>query len=425
MRILIATDSFPPVCGGSGWSTFELARGLRQRGHDVLIVQPRPGERGGRREFESLEVREVGAPTSPIPYVRNYLKSERLTARLTAVIREIVRAEAVDLVHAQHVLTAPGAVAAAGLEKVPVVCTVRDYWPVCYWSDLIHDYGADTLCPGCSPGMMAVCVRPRAGRAWPLALPFIPYMMGNLARKRAALARASAVVAVSTAIAADLKARAPALAGVRIETIPNPVAIEAIRSAAASGPAPLAPPYAIYAGKLAPNKGVDHLLPALQQAELTWPLVIVGDGPGRAALERHAATSGRDVRFLGWRSRDETLRWMGHASLLVFPSRGPESLSRVLLEAGALGVPIAAMDTGGTRDIVIDGVTGLLSTSPLGLGTAIARLASDRALAAKIGRAAREHVERAFDVGAVTTRIETLYRDLLAGRGDRPGEHHD
>ena len=40
MRILIATDAFPPVCGGSGWSTYELAKGLRARGHDVTIVQP-------------------------------------------------------------------------------------------------------------------------------------------------------------------------------------------------------------------------------------------------------------------------------------------------------------------------------------------------------------------------------------------------
>ena len=42
MKILIATDAFPPVCGGSGWSTYELARGLRSRGHLVDIVQPRP-----------------------------------------------------------------------------------------------------------------------------------------------------------------------------------------------------------------------------------------------------------------------------------------------------------------------------------------------------------------------------------------------
>ena len=41
--VLIATDAFPPVCGGSGWSTYELARGLRERGHEVTIVQPHAG----------------------------------------------------------------------------------------------------------------------------------------------------------------------------------------------------------------------------------------------------------------------------------------------------------------------------------------------------------------------------------------------
>ena len=49
MRVLIATDSFPPGCGGSGWSTYELASGLRSHGHSVTIVQPRPGTPPGTR----------------------------------------------------------------------------------------------------------------------------------------------------------------------------------------------------------------------------------------------------------------------------------------------------------------------------------------------------------------------------------------
>ena len=57
MRVLLATDAFPPVCGGSGWSTYELARGLRARGHDVLIVQPKPGTSPGVRtvEYDGLD----------------------------------------------------------------------------------------------------------------------------------------------------------------------------------------------------------------------------------------------------------------------------------------------------------------------------------------------------------------------------------
>jgi glycosyltransferase involved in cell wall biosynthesis len=98
--------------------------------------------------------------------------------------------------------------------------------------------------------------------------------------------------------------------------------------------------------------------------------------------------------------------------MLIFPSRGPESLSRVLIEASALGVPIAAMDTGGTRDIIEPDVTGLLSTSAEGLAADVRRLANDPDLRARLGDAARRKVEREFDAPAVVERIERLYLEL-------------
>ena len=417
MRILIATDSFPPGCGGSGWSTFELARGLRARGHSLAIVQPRPGGRSGTREYGGFLVRVIGAPAPAVPYVRNYFKNERLAARLAPLLAEAVRTGHVDVIHAQHVLTAPASVAAARQAGIPSVCTVRDYWPVCYWSDLIYDRAADSLCPSCTPGMMTRCVRPRAGAVWPLALPMIPYMRANLARKRLALASSAAVVAVSTVIGADLLARAPELAATRVEVIPNPVDVEAIHAAAREGPRPSDGPYALFVGKLAPNKGVSKLVPAAEHARLPWPLVVIGDGPDRGVIETAARRTGRDVRLLGWLPREATLGWMARASLLVFPSYGPESLSRVLLESAALALPIAAMDTGGTRDIVIDGETGLLtSTSAAALGEAVARLVADRTLASRLAAGARAHVEAAFGAAGVAERIERLYGDVIATR---------
>jgi glycosyltransferase involved in cell wall biosynthesis len=417
MRVLITTDSFPPGCGGSGWSTYELARGLKARGHAVAVVHVRPGQRGGRsREYEGIEVEERGIVAPPLPVVRNYFKNERSCDRLVPVLRRIIGRGSFDIVHAQHVLSAPPSIAAAHQVRVPVVCTVRDYWPVCYWSDLIHDPGASTLCPGCRRAMMRRCIRPRAGLAWPLALPVVPYMIANLRRKRLALAQADAVVAVSSVLARDLVERAPELSSTRVETIPNPVDLESVAKAACT-PHPLGGrPYAVYAGKLARNKGVATLVPAIERADLPWPLVVIGDGPDRDAVRTAAKRSGRDVRMLGWLERAETLKWLAHSRLVVFPSYGPESLSRVLLESGALGRPIAAMDTGGTRDIVVDGVTGLLARTAAELATAIARIVAEPELGEKLGTQAARFVQERFDASRVAARIEALYRDVAPAR---------
>ena len=414
MRVLLVTDSFPPNCGGSGWSTYELARGLRSRGHEVDVVQPRPGgQRRLLRSYDGFAVEELGAAAPGFPFVRNYFKNERLWRRLDLRLRGRLGAGAFDVVHAQHVLTTVPSVRAGHATGVPVVATVRDYWPVCYWSNLILDPAGDSLCPACTPANMTRCIRPRAGAAWPLALPLVPYMRGNLARKQAGLAGADAVIAVSTAIAADLAARVPGVVRTRIAQIPNPVDVASIRLAADAEDRPIEGRYVLFSGKLEMNKGADLLVRVAAASGLACPLVVVGDGRLRSSLEAEARSAGVDLRVTGWQPRDRALGWVRHATALVFPSRGPESLSRVLLEAAAIGVPIAAMDTGGTRDIVRHAETGLLSQTAEGLAGDLARLVADPSLAARLAAGARRHVEEHFDQPAVVARIEALYREIV------------
>jgi glycosyltransferase involved in cell wall biosynthesis len=418
MRVLIVTDAFPPVCGGSGWSTYELARGLRRIGHAVVVVQARPGTAETVREtaYDEFRVLEFGTAAPALPYLRNYFKNERLYARLTHFLTPLIPREQIDIVHGQHVMTCLPSIEAAHHAGVPVVCTVRDYWPVCYWSDLIHTRDDSALCPGCSAAMMTQCIRPRAGGAWPMALPMIPYMRANLARKRSGLARADAIVAVSSTIAADLQARAPEIAGTPLHVIPNPVDVTGLRTRAAGLTPPMAGPYALYLGKLAPNKGTSHLVRIAEQAELDWPLVIAGDGPEREQIAADAARSTRDIRLIGWLDQAAAATWLAHASMLIFTSRGPESLSRVLIEASALGVPIAAMNTGGTPDIIEDETTGLLSTSPEELAADVRRLREDDALRDRLGAAAIARAIERFDAVSTLERIDRLYRDLVGAR---------
>ena len=57
LTVLLATDVFPPRCGGSGWSTYHLGRALRAGGHRVVVARPRGGLRGSRLgEYDGLPV---------------------------------------------------------------------------------------------------------------------------------------------------------------------------------------------------------------------------------------------------------------------------------------------------------------------------------------------------------------------------------
>ncbi len=243
----------------------------------------------------------------------------------------------------------------------------------------------------------------------------VPYMRANLARKQDALARAGKVIAVSSTLAKDLEARSAGLDPRRLVTIPNPVDIEAVRASAETHAPSTRSPFVLYVGKLAPNKGTRNLMAAIERASLRLPVVIVGDGPDRPVIERWSRESGRDLTLTGWLPREQALGWLAAAAALVFPSQGPESLSRVLLEASALGVPIAAMDTGGTRDIILPGRTGLLSDNASGLGDDLARLLANPALARRLGAGARAHVEATFASDRVVGRIEAVYCEVAAG----------
>jgi glycogen(starch) synthase len=418
LRVLLVTDAFPPVCGGSGWSTFELARGLVARGHHVEVVKVDTTQDTAvvNTTVEGLPVTEYRSKATTIPFVRNIEKNERLWSALARFLRGRLTDGRFDLVHGQHAMTAVPSINAARDVGIPSVATVRDYWPVCYWADLIYDASQPNLCPACTVGMMTECVKPRAGAAYAAAWPMIPYMRRNLQTKRRTLARAGAIIVPSHAIARDLKARAPEVAATPLYTIPNPVDMTRIDDLYRSAAVTLPIPYVLYAGKLATNKGAQFLLPAYADAGIDWPLVVIGDGPLRAEIEADAARRDIPVRMLGWLDREETLRWMRHAGVLAFPSYGPESLSRVLIEASALGVPIAAMDTGGTRDIVHPGLTGLLSTDPAGLARDLRTLVSDERLRESLGAQARVEAHARFSAGSVVERIEHVYRGLLLPR---------
>jgi len=143
-------------------------------------------------------------------------------------------------------------------------------------------------------------------------------------------------------------------------------------------------------------------------------LLVIGDGPERAALERFArlASDLDHIRFLG--HRNDVWRIMPHLDVF-WNGSGYEGQPNAVMEAMAAGVPVVASDIPGNRELVVHGGTGYLV--PIAARAARARatdqIFTDAALAARLGEAARRRMAEEFTVEQNVQRHAQLYRELV------------
>ncbi len=175
-------------------------------------------------------------------------------------------------------------------------------------------------------------------------------------------------------------------------------------------------------GRLDLQKDYSNLLRAFAKVRGAKPealLLIAGDGPLRPALEGLARTLGVDERihFLG--IRRDVPELMNAADAYVMSSAW-EGMPMVLLEASATGLPIVATDTGGNREIVLDGKSGFLvpPKDSEALAQAMIRMmALSPDERRTLGQAGREYVVRSYDIERVVDLWEDLYMEFLNKKG--------
>jgi len=122
--------------------------------------------------------------------------------------------------------------------------------------------------------------------------------------------------------------------------------------------------YAVFVGRLSPEKRVSTILEAWKRLSHTIPLRIVGDGPERDRLRQQAEKDGlTNICFEGRLPREQTLEAIGNARFLLFPSDMCENFPVTLVESFACGTPVICSRTGAMKDIVADGRSGLHFTT--------------------------------------------------------------
>ena len=124
-----------------------------------------------------------------------------------------------------------------------------------------------------------------------------------------------------------------------------------VRNPAPSLPA-LPTPVFLFFSRLAPEKSPEEFL----KLALPGTKLVIGDGPDRRKLEKKY---GKENMFVGYKQGKELIDWLSLSHVLVFPSR-TETFGLVILEALSCGIPVAAHDVMGPRDIITDGKDGCL-----------------------------------------------------------------
>ncbi|GIU83261.1 MAG: glycosyl transferase family 1 [Acidimicrobiales bacterium] len=173
--------------------------------------------------------------------------------------------------------------------------------------------------------------------------------------------------------------------------------------------------------RLVPRKGMDVLVVAASRLVAEWPRLVVliaGEGRDRARIERLIRRHRAPVRLLGGVADDDLPNLYGCSDLFAMLCRDrwagleQEGFGIVFMEAAACGVPSVAGDSGGVRDAVADGETGVVVRQPQDVDevvSALRRLLSDPAERERMGRAARR---RAVELFSYDHLAEVLWRGL-------------
>jgi glycosyltransferase involved in cell wall biosynthesis len=349
LRVALVTSSYNYIADGVALTLNRLVAYLQSQGVDVLVVTP-----VARAAAFAHEGEIAAAPSAPLPFRSEY----RLAFGLTPALRRRLEAFDPDIVHiATPDLLGRQALTFAQARGVPAVASYHTRYET-----YLKDYGLKFL-----EDFVAEWLRRFYGACDEVYAP----------------SASMAEHLMAAGFADNIRLWARGVDTKRFHPSNRSQAFRA-RLGIAEGE-----PVIAFVGRLVREKRLDTLVEvaaALRRAGVDHRVLIVGDGPDRAMLERGLP----GAQFTGFLTGDELATAYASADVFLFPS-DTESFGNVTLEAMASGLPTVAADATGSRCLVSEGVTGFLA--PAGEAAAfvepLAALAGDASMRQAMGQAAR------------------------------------
>ena len=391
MRAALLTREYPPdVYGGAGVHVEYLVRELARL--IDLEVRCFGAPREGARAFEPW-----GALAAASPALQTMSVDLAMSADL----------DGVDVVHSHTWYAMFGGHLAKLLHGLPHIVTTHSLEPMRPWKAEQLGAGGYALSSFC---------------------------------ERTAVEAADAVIAVSSAMRADIQHAYPQVDPTRIEVVYNGIdtdeyAYDPATDALERHGVAVGVPTVLFVGRITRQKGIVHLLDAALEIDSGAQLVFCAGAPDEPEVER--ATRERVERLRAQRSgvvwieemlpKPDVIQLLSHATVFTVPSIY-EPLGIVNLEAMACGAPVVASAVGGIPEVVIDGETGLLVPVELGadgnpvdparfaadFAARVDELLADPARARSMGEAGRRRAVEEFSWSAVAQRTVALYDRVIA-----------
>ena len=358
MRILIVNSEHPPLGGGAGNASANIAREFVRLGEEVAILTTRYNDLpvdevdDGIRIHRCLSIRKEASRSNP------WEQLSFLLGACTDGLLFVKKWKPDVLITFFGVPSGPVGLLAKTFFKIPYIVSLR---------------GGDV--PGFRPYDFK--------RFHDVTAPII----------RAVWNRAGEVIANSSGLQ-DLAESFESQAVIKV--VPNGVDVNKYQAKEGYD----GKPHMLFVGRVVHQKGLDILIDQLHDIQAhDWVLSIVGDGPERNPLKNQVRSQGMEERvyFLGWKERNELVSIYRHGNIFIFPSRH-EGMPNAVLEAMASGLPVVASRIAGNEELVVHGKTGFLFPvdQPETLTDFIQKLITNPSLRKRMGTAARERVEEKY-----------------------------